>query len=383
MSDLLDNQDGQKSGTRRRSAIEEILALVDGGETMNVSEVLGKGNSDQGVSDVNDDVVVIKKKTSQAGNSSKNQGSRGHGKPLEKIYLPPSIQICGESDSDYNSLPRRGPPASPSAFSDNVFRAKTQNNYFSIGALKIITIGANFLLFIVGISLASLFISTLLYKWSFASLLPSNTYLILVILTLFSGLLSFVASLFGTIGALKYKLQAMRWNILLFSISLLLETIGIILGIYYTNQLQNSSVYYKQANEYRGHGRSIKNDITDILHYDLLESFDKFGVDEKITESINNLQREHHCCGIERYSDWKNTTWSHLESTKYNQLKVPDSCCITEYENCGHNARASNIYRVNGRKPQGCKNRLAQTLREQVWLIIVSLGFTASVQESD
>lgn len=61
MSDLLDNQDGQKSGTRRRSAIEEILALVDGGETMNVSEVLGKGNSDQGVSDVNDDVVVIDK----------------------------------------------------------------------------------------------------------------------------------------------------------------------------------------------------------------------------------------------------------------------------------------------------------------------------------
>ena len=124
------------------------------------------------------------------------------------------------------------------------------------------------------------------------ALLPSNTYFLLVLLTLVSGILSFTGSLFGTLGALKYNVKAMRWNILLVLLGLVLETIGIALGIYYNNQLELSSLYYEQANElYNINKRDLTRTSTenDSLQKDLIESFNKFGVDESITESINQV----------------------------------------------------------------------------------------------
>ena len=123
------------------------------------------------------------------------------------------------------------------------------------------------------------------------ALLPSNIYFSMVLLTLISGVLSFTASLFGTLGALKYNLTSMRWNILLVLLSLAIETIGIALGIYYNNQLELSSLYYEQANElYNINTRDLTRNH-DILQKDLIESFNKFGIDESITESINQVSK--------------------------------------------------------------------------------------------
>lgn len=49
------------------------------------------------------------------------------------------------------------------------------------------------------------------------------------------------------------------------------------------------------------------------------------------------------CCGSHNYSDWKDSVWIQKPE---NKRLVPDSCCKTPSELCGHRDHPSNIYKV-------------------------------------
>ncbi|KAM9560698.1 CD63 antigen-like [Salvelinus alpinus] len=45
---------------------------------------------------------------------------------------------------------------------------------------------------------------------------------------------------------------------------------------------------------------------------------------------IDDVQDEFHCCGAENYTNWfRSKGWG-------NRSSVPDSCCLVEYDFCGH-----------------------------------------------
>jgi len=52
------------------------------------------------------------------------------------------------------------------------------------------------------------------------------------------------------------------------------------------------------------------------------------GTKTEVTSSWDNIQHDLKCCGVDRYTDWKNTTFNQQgNTTKYGD-DVPDSCCI-------------------------------------------------------
>ncbi|XP_058050799.1 tetraspanin-6-like [Ahaetulla prasina] len=57
----------------------------------------------------------------------------------------------------------------------------------------------------------------------------------------------------------------------------------------------------------------------------ILNKYDKIVV---VTKGVDNLQAEFQCCGVENYSDWRNTTFGLRSSS------VPKSCCKVPVENC-------------------------------------------------
>ena len=61
-------------------------------------------------------------------------------------------------------------------------------------------------------------------------------------------------------------------------------------------------------------------------------------------------RRQFKCCGSNSSSDWAESLWVH--SAEAQGRLVPDSCCKTETEGCGHRDHPSNIYKVEVREGQ-------------------------------
>lgn len=92
-----------------------------------------------------------------------------------------------------------------------------------------------------------------------------------------------------------------------------------------------------------------------------------------VTETWNIVQHELKCCGTEGYDDWENVTFSQASNS------VPDSCCLSDVENCGKGILAEPVDQV----PKiiytnGCLDKLKDVITGNV-AAIGGIGVTIAV----
>ncbi|ETE69983.1 hypothetical protein L345_04210, partial [Ophiophagus hannah] len=61
---------------------------------------------------------------------------------------------------------------------------------------------------------------------------------------------------------------------------------------------------------------------------DLMKILNKYDKNRQATKTVDILQAEFQCCGVENYIDWQNTTFGLRFSS------VPKSCCKVPVESC-------------------------------------------------
>ena len=77
--------------------------------------------------------------------------------------------------------------------------------------------------------------------------------------------------------------------------------------------------------------------------------------------SLNYIQDDFECCGIDSYKDW--------EATKYGEAVsgVPDSCCKIHTAGCGRDVFSEK--RAVGINRRGCSNLLEEFIERQMTII--------------
>eukprot|EP00794_Sanderia_malayensis_P007656 gene7656-8496_t len=122
--------------------------------------------------------------------------------------------------------------------------------------------------------------------------------------------------------------------------------------------------------------------IDNSLKKDFQKTLNKYGqVDwEKMTKSIDELQKDFHCCGNNKYTDWYQTSWS-----ANNTNSIPRSCCKRPNDNmCNKNLSkdTSKIY------TSGCYFHVKKYLLENfhiisgfgIWIALIeSIGIGFSI----
>lgn len=76
----------------------------------------------------------------------------------------------------------------------------------------------------------------------------------------------------------------------------------------------------------------IAGNIYEILQSNMRTSLKDYSpyVSTGISHSWNSVQHTSLCCGVDNYTDWKNSPY-------FNPNSVPDSCCVVQKINCGKN----------------------------------------------
>ncbi|XP_066939053.1 CD63 antigen-like [Macrobrachium rosenbergii] len=76
----------------------------------------------------------------------------------------------------------------------------------------------------------------------------------------------------------------------------------------------------------------LRPDIEKLIKKNLNETMNQYGDPKDLpTLAWNDMQINHKCCGVMNYLDWEKTPYG------MNVTGVPDSCCILEKPDCGHN----------------------------------------------
>lgn len=103
---------------------------------------------------------------------------------------------------------------------------------------------------------------------------------------------------------------------------------------------------------YRGKADEI---VTTALNNGL----QKYGTEDGVKRGWDKGQQALHCCGVNNYTDWKNTTWAGGDD------KVPDSCCKQKNLGCGENPgkKLDKIYQ------KGCYVAFETFIEENIYLV--------------
>ncbi|XP_068107473.1 tetraspanin-36-like [Hyperolius riggenbachi] len=112
-------------------------------------------------------------------------------------------------------------------------------------------------------------------------------------------------------------------------------------------------------------GLVYKDKIDPELEKNMSEFFNKYNGGNLETSAVDIIQEELHCCGIQNYTSWQNTTWFKANHT------VPTSCCIKNTTACtGKIDEPSKLY------SEGCEVKLADVLHKALsFSMLVILGF--------
>ncbi|XP_062974725.1 tetraspanin-6-like [Elgaria multicarinata webbii] len=156
------------------------------------------------------------------------------------------------------------------------------------------------------------------------------------------GILTVLVSTFGAVALLKGNPKMIKWFT---GILLILLIIEIVLGV--------AAYAYREK-------------LHQTLLKDVLKTLDKYNRELQITKGVDNLQTQFQCCGVEKYTDWLNTTFGSLSSS------VPRSCCKIPVENCVTDINKDTI----GINKQGCFLKLKSWIEEH---IAVFRGFAVFV----
>lgn len=127
------------------------------------------------------------------------------------------------------------------------------------------------------------------------------------------GIVMFVISFAGCIGALRENTCLLRFYSLLLGFMLLLEITAAILGYVYSEKVKNE------------------------MHDAFTKMIDNYLDDPDLQLVIDTVQKELKCCGSEKYTDWERNVYYNCSSPAIERCGVPYSCCISDEVNsqCG------------------------------------------------
>ena len=132
------------------------------------------------------------------------------------------------------------------------------------------------------------------------------------------GLVMFMISFTGCIGALRENTCLLKFYSFMLGAMLLLEIAAAILGYVYYNKVRKE------------------------MHSTFTTMIDNYLDDPDLQLLIDAVQKGLKCCGSEKYTDWERNVYYNCSSPAIERCSVPYSCCVTEEVNsqCGFGALA-------------------------------------------
>jgi len=107
----------------------------------------------------------------------------------------------------------------------------------------------------------------------------------------------------------------------------------------------------------------LKVDAEEAIAKQMRSSLNKYGgTDADVTSSWDEVQQDLKCCGVDTYTDWKNTTFNQNGKTN----NAPDSCCKAgNTHDCGKSALKSNgtIYE------KGCLKTFEDDIEDSAYIV--------------
>ncbi|XP_028286270.1 CD151 antigen isoform X2 [Parambassis ranga] len=207
--------------------------------------------------------------------------------------------------------------------------------------LKYLLFLFNMLFWLAGGAVLAVGVWTLVEKSDYISLLSSSFYSASAYILIAAGVIVIVTGLIGCCATLKEVKSLLIVYLVLLLCIFLLEIIAGVLA--YIN--------YQELDE----------ELRQNLKVTMQQKYQQPG-EESITQAVDKLQQEFKCCGSYNSSDWRDSAW--IQAAE-NQRLVPDSCCKTPTELCGHRDHPSNIYRVEG----GCIMKLEDFILNQLYIL--------------
>jgi len=209
----------------------------------------------------------------------------------------------------------------------------------------------NFGIFAAGVAVVAL-ASIIIHKDStYGSLLTEGGVFTLPIIILIAGLVIVIIGFLGCCGALKESACMLRTYAFIVGLMLLAEiTLGILLLVY-------------------------PSEAEDAIKKGMTKEFKKYETnDEALTKTIDALQHDLKCCGVNNYTDWLDIDWG-----KGNN--VADSCCKNETAGCGIDMATATLEQANQYiHTQGCFYALKEDLKSETIALGVVLFLMAIVQ---
>ncbi|XP_056622888.1 CD151 antigen, like [Triplophysa dalaica] len=209
--------------------------------------------------------------------------------------------------------------------------------------LKYLLFTFNFLFWLAGGAVMAVGIWTLVEKSDYISLLSSKIYAVSAYILIVAGGIVMVTGVLGCCATFKEQRRLLRVYFVLLLCVFLLEILAGVLAY----------IYYQQLN------KELKQNLKETM-------VQKYRQPEQdhVTKAVDKLQQEFKCCGSNSSSDWVESVWIRSENSEMRD-SVPDSCCKSPSELCGHRNHPSNIYKVEG----GCITKLENFILNHLQII--------------
>ena len=112
----------------------------------------------------------------------------------------------------------------------------------------------------------------------------------------------------------------------------------------------------------------LKVDAEEAISSAMNDSLDYYKVKTEVTSSWDSIQTDLKCCGVDTYTDWKNTTFNHpVNFTKYD---VPDSCCIDgQTQGCGKDQLDTNTHKNGTIYEKGCLKTFEDYIEDNAYIV--------------
>ncbi|CAJ1084587.1 CD63 antigen [Xyrichtys novacula] len=109
-------------------------------------------------------------------------------------------------------------------------------------------------------------------------------------------------------------------------------------------------------------GYIFRGKISSVVQDSLVEMISKYNSTEHFRDSVDKLQKDLKCCGVNSSADWKNY--------RPDRESVPDSCCVNFTKGCGDGALKdpSKLFK------EGCHDAVEANLKKNIqWVIVAAL----------
>jgi hypothetical protein len=104
------------------------------------------------------------------------------------------------------------------------------------------------------------------------------------------------------------------------------------------------------------YSKNIEKTVNDAL----LRGLEKYFSSMEIKAEIDDMQSQGHCCGVNNYTDWKDTTWYLNQSDPTHSY--PESCCVDR--NCTYNTTDdARLYQ------ESCYHKLLTTVKDHLVVV--------------